>query len=481
MNKYLVLLISILCFGEINWEIEIVDSITLQSPNEFQYQNFLALDTNDIPHIVFNKQNYSKLIFARRISNNMWAKELIDSGSFYACPSLIFDRYNTPHCSYYEMIGQNAYLCYTYRDANLWHKIIIDTISDILTPYWFPFNYFRTTIDVDNGGNPGLAYVSFNPADSVFFIKYAYSDGINWQISVVEYDTGCGSINQPSDRYPNLKFNSQGIPHIGYHHIVGQTDTIRLAWWVDSLNKWVKDTVYNHTYGCAPISFAINNRDEPYIAHGVDVGLYCSYRRDGIWYHEYTGIDIGWLMVNLSIALNEDSRPSILYSSYGAVRYCCKDTFWHDYGPIDSTLDNLGDITLLLEREGKPCVSFRFSDWDRASQVNYYGVKYAKGTVVGIEDSGPGPLVLDKEFKLKVHPNISYGRLTIEYNLQNKGDVEIGIYDVIGAKRKSIKFKNCQSGNYTKILNLSDLASGVYFVALKQNNEKVSKKFLLIK
>lgn len=82
---------------------------------------------------------------------------------------------------------------------------------------------------------------------------------------------------------------------------------------------------------------------------------------------------------------------------------------------------------------------------------------------------------------MQIFPNISYGVLNIQCNLKNKGDGEIEIYDATGTKRKSIKLANRQTGYHKEVLNLDGLASGIYFMVLKQNEEKVSKKFLLIR
>ncbi len=40
---------------------------------------------------------------------------------------------------------------------------------------------------------------------------------------------------------------------------------------------------------------------------------------------------------------------------------------------------------------------------------------------------------------------------------------------------------NLQPGFYKIALDTKNLLSGVYFVVLKQNNEQISKKFLLIR
>ena len=124
-------------------------------------------------------------------------------------------------------------------------------------------------------------------------------------------------------------------------------------------------------------------------------------------------------------------------------------------------------------------MSFRSFDYN--NQWNIHGIKYAKGTFVGIEENDTRHRGQDTEFGLKVYPNICYGILNIEYTIARKSEVELAIYDVCGVRIKSIKQKNYLPGNYQKTLNLGALASGIYFVVLKQNNEQVSKKFLFIR
>ncbi|MEO0127633.1 MAG: C25 family cysteine peptidase [candidate division WOR-3 bacterium] len=78
-------------------------------------------------------------------------------------------------------------------------------------------------------------------------------------------------------------------------------------------------------------------------------------------------------------------------------------------------------------------------------------------------------------------PSLVRGNLTIKYGIPVQGDVYLSIYDVLGSQVMSISRTSLKPKYYCEAINTCDFASGVYFVVLKQNNEKVSKKFLLIR
>jgi len=295
MQRYFILLIFCLGFGQINWEIEIVDTV-INSPTEYEFQHTLIVDTAGLPHIVYNKMGFSELIYTTKLNDN-WFRATIDSGLFYACPTLASDKNGRLHCSYYRVVGQTAYLTYAYRNSGEWIKVTVDSIFGILTNWWFT-KYFYTEIETDTFGHPGIVYVSWNPLDSLFYIKYIHYNGVNWNSSVVEYDTVWAGHLIPSDWSANLEINSHNKPLIAFHQIYSGpgNDTIKLAYWSDSLQGWVVEPVVCNPYGGAAISMVLNNQDYPYIAHGVDMGLYCTWWDGTAWQSEYTGIDIGWLI-----------------------------------------------------------------------------------------------------------------------------------------------------------------------------------------
>jgi hypothetical protein len=69
----------------------------------------------------------------------------------------------------------------------------------------------------------------------------------------------------------------------------------------------------------------------------------------------------------------------------------------------------------------------------------------------------------------------------VEWTQEFQGGIELAIYDVCGKRIKSMLERDCLIGDHKKTLNISDLACGVYFMVLKQNNEAVSKKFTIVR
>ncbi len=460
--------LSALSFGQVSWDIDVVDTIVLQRGTGSMA---IALDTSEIPHIIYVKRN--SLLYATRVADSVWEKEIIDANSSYFCLSLVFDKHNIPHCSYYRLVDQKSYLCHSYRNTAGWHNDIVDSILRAL-----PWSRSGTSIDIDAFNNCGIVYTTWNADDSVFYIKYAYFGDSTWNFSVVEYDSNYAGVNLPPDLSPCLKFSSNNIPYVVYHHLYDQHDTVKLAQWNDSLNKWDLESVMDEPYGCAPVSLALDNEDVPYVAHGVDVALYCSWRVNGVWYHEWAGgIEPGWVGVSLALDVGINNNPFIVCSGpFLYPTYVYKDSIWHQ-GMI---IDSLGSVNgTVLSTNGEPHVCFDWHSYN--NQTNIAVIAYARGTYAGVAEDDAGNWSLDAEWAIEVCPNISHGVLNIKYELLHQCNIEFAIHDVSGRKVSSMRHAICFQGEYHKTMDLHALPAGVYFVVIKQNNEKVSKKFLLIK
>ncbi|MEO0127636.1 MAG: T9SS type A sorting domain-containing protein [candidate division WOR-3 bacterium] len=477
MRRLLILLISTLCFSEMNWELEIVDSEYYATGNlDFAWCD-IALDTSGIPHITYYKDAH--LVHASRY-NTGWEKEVVESGLLYTCFSFIFDDNNIGHLSYYrtDTISNMTYLCYAKFENNNWVTNVADSFYGVLTPYWFFWGYFKTSLDLDTFNLPGIAYTSWNHPDSVFYIKYAHFDGISWNVSVVEYDS-FWTNTVPSDWSPSLKFDQNGVPWITFYHCPFTTggDTIKLAYYNDTINTWFKIPVICEPETFVSVSLAFDSLNHPCIAHGITCDLFYSWWNGTTWISEDI-IDISLYHAEVDLKLDNYNNPHIAF--FGdfftpSPDYCYKDSIWHIYMMFDSVGYAWRDISLDLDTNNNPHLSYYYCPG------GVCGIRYAKCTFVGVEENDAGYRMYDTGLKMEILPSISYDVLNIEYDLKNWGGVSMEIYDITGARRKSIKLVNCHPGHHQKAMNLADLVSGVYFLVLKQGSEKVSKKFILMR
>ena len=466
------------CNG-VNWENEIIDSV---DTDHLHYLfNSMALDTNGIPCVVYNPRSVDTIMFAWRTDSG-WQKEVVESGLCYYGFSLSIDHSNIVHFSYYrrdESLDM-TYHCHGQRDSTGWQIQYLDSTAGHLGSYLWDIN---SSIALDTADLPSIAYVAWNIADSLHYIKYAHYNSISWDTSVVVRDT-TWHHHYPLDWSPSLEFDTQNTPHIAFHRVRSDThvDTLKIGHYDDTLSYWVVESIMDCCIATYPISLKLDSQDYPSIAHGYNAGLAYTWWDGSAWNTDYGIASIGWLETRIRLALDSLDRPHILYNHWGVVfpRYCYKETFWHMCGPVEP--DSLGydcggtDLNLAFDHNGQPHISYKFSQIDPQSMV---GLKYAKGTFVGVAEHKSGKLA--KEFALQVFPNPSRGTANIAYALHEPSEIALSIYDVAGVMVEQIKQGYFVPGYYREKVNTKYLSSGIYFIVLKQNNKKISKKFLLIK
>lgn len=89
--------------------------------------------------------------------------------------------------------------------------------------------------------------------------------------------------------------------------------------------------------------------------------------------------------------------------------------------------------------------------------------------------------VIPSDLCLMQIPTIFRNNIDFTYGVPVKGDVSISVCDITGSKIQSVKQKDMFPGYFHGELSAEKLASGVYFIVLKQGDAKVSKKILFIK
>lgn len=77
-------------------------------------------------------------------------------------------------------------------------------------------------------------------------------------------------------------------------------------------------------------------------------------------------------------------------------------------------------------------------------------------------------------------PNPASGATNISFSIQQPGKVSIALYNALGVKVMDVVDEDFEAGSYTKSVNVSNLARGVYFYELKSNGFS-SRKAMIVK
>lgn len=87
-----------------------------------------------------------------------------------------------------------------------------------------------------------------------------------------------------------------------------------------------------------------------------------------------------------------------------------------------------------------------------------------------------------EEFVLyEAYPNPFNYRITLNFYLQNAGEVKLAVYDVLGREIQDLGFGNWELGTHSVVWDAKDCGSGVYFVKLQQGEETAVQKVVLMK
>jgi hypothetical protein len=80
-----------------------------------------------------------------------------------------------------------------------------------------------------------------------------------------------------------------------------------------------------------------------------------------------------------------------------------------------------------------------------------------------------------------IYPNPFNPITTIDFSVSNSSAISINLYDINGHLIHNITEGYYRAGNYSEIIDATNLTSGPYFVRLESNNYSITKKLMLIK
>jgi len=98
------------------------------------------------------------------------------------------------------------------------------------------------------------------------------------------------------------------------------------------------------------------------------------------------------------------------------------------------------------------------------------------------EDLAVGLQATPEAFALKkTYPNPSSGRTTVEYALPEQADVTIAVYDVLGRRVATLADGQEEAGRHTARLGAGPLPSGTYFVRMRADDFRKTRRVTVVR
>jgi hypothetical protein len=447
----------------VNWEIEIVDS----SPGLIGLSISMSLDNDNLPHIAYTLNSDQNFVMYSFKNDTIWEKEVIDSslfgGPYWGLPfyglSLALNQDSDPRLSYYhyDSLNDRTEICFASRDSLGWTHEVLDTIAGTI----YSLQMYHTSLSLDTAGLPGIAYSYWNFIDSTQIIKYLKYTGMGWDSLIV------GDSCSEWDFGPSLSIDDQNQPHIAYY----QNDTLKYVYYNNQTSSW--NTLYCKYIGSfgerASLSLALDSQDYARIAHSDNWWLTYSWWDGFSWYNDNI-TSIGFWGVAIDLALDTLENPHITYTVEFNfwLEYCCKNTSWHLYGPIDpDSSHTVLDHSLAVDGLSNPHVSY---------ESGY--LLYAKGTFTEIEENN---VTSQLNVALICIPSLTKTNATLRYTLPQEAKISLSLYDNLGRLVKNIYAGERAAGTYSQKASLKNLPCGVYHLLLKTPGKTITKKIVKLK
>jgi len=80
---------------------------------------------------------------------------------------------------------------------------------------------------------------------------------------------------------------------------------------------------------------------------------------------------------------------------------------------------------------------------------------------------------------IKFFPNPAKDEVTISFNLETSGEVDIDIFNLVGTQVYTERLENKAAGLHSKMINTESLKEGIYFLKITSNNSPLTRKLMI--
>jgi len=266
-----------------------------------------------------------------------FTERIVDSVS--ASTDLLIDSNDIPHIVFqYRLNDFDATLKYGYYDGTNWQFYTVDTKRHLT-------NYF--SFDVDKMGHVHISYCVYVPGMACDDLLYAHYDGVSWKYEVVDELGLVGQFSsiQADDRgYPHISYidsTNYALKYARYDGFTWHTETVddsamgatslaldseghaHIAWITRSEGTkyvyndgvgWHGQRIGGNAFVRNFISLLVDAIDRPHVIYNDQDGLIHTYRDADIW-HKETVSNCDYMEADyFSSALDELDNPHVTYS-----------------------------------------------------------------------------------------------------------------------------------------------------------------------
>jgi hypothetical protein len=473
----------------------------------------IAIDSSGRPHISYNKcfdwkTCRGQLKYAY-YDGSSWHVEVVDDSGYAGLhTSIALDSHDRPHIAHRENLGgYNGSLKYSYYDGSSWHTEIIETGADL--------GYY-TSIAIDSHDNPHISYYYHDYDTRDRRLKYARYDGSRWRVETVDNSRGAGS-------HTSLALDAADRPHISYTEDI--TTCLKYAYFDGS--RW-RITVVVPENADHSTSLALDGVGRPHISFceellGLPVVIghlkYAYY--DGVeWQITYIEKGGDNFIVGLynSLALDSYGDPHIAYVyGFGGfpeddeyLKYARRvGNYLNYFTAVPRGYDGLALSWSVKAPLGGQIEAFNLyrrekgeEEWSPVNEEPLPGggsgsyddgglacLRCYEYSLEGIIEGGKRPLGVTEGTTAapRAHvlfgprPNPSSTSAVIAFELMDRADVDLTVYDLSGRKVATLAAGWFAPGAYECACDVSALAPGVYVYRLAAGDWTGARKMVVVR
>jgi len=426
-----------------SWLVETPDTM-----GDTGYCSSIDIDSQGIIHIVYEDIYECSMKHIWKTPTG-WEEETVFSG---VCPfiSMVLDNTNSPHIVFWnspdEMI---TYVCW---NGTTWESTPLESAS--ISGYYSP----RADIVLDSAGDPHILWYDCTGER----LRYAVKNGNEWEISTLDDGTDAGVD-------PSIAIDDQDHLHVSY--VKGDPGYVHYAQFDG--NSWEIQQLTTGGEAIGETSIALNSNGEPGISYLT------LQSNQSLMYLHFDGTqwnsDVAYPMNYISpgtpngLCFASDDSPYIS---------ACRS----DYQSFITCIYKTGDTWQTSYPEGS------YTGWDSSICADPYGyvhlayhnisnsdLSYATNNLTGVESESGFP---EEPFFVKLFPNPSRGRITVQVESAASDGVEFAVVDCAGrVVHQTMEYSTTGS---TLETSFGGLTPGVYFCTISSHGSSVCRRFAVL-